>query len=151
MDILYTDTDQIRGCLFIEPQDLPDRLFNVTLLERELQLDLDSWLPAHASLVALDSTAGERSVANKIKSYVTYWVACYITVTLSLSFPQKIGDGKNSRELGADHVIVQDTLLARVATLRAELIADTGGVVPAPLKLVTTVDLAKDPVTSDGT
>ena len=150
MQILYTDTGQVRGCLFVEAEDLPDSLFNSTLLERELLLDLDNWLPDHATRVIADATLQEKRIANLIKSYVTYWLAEYLIPSLPVSLPQKIADGKNSRELGTDQEMLRASIASRVGALRQELMNLTGSQAVVRLQMFSAVGLAVDPVTSDG-
>ena len=150
MQILYTDTSQVRGCLFVEAEDLPDALFNSTLLERELLLDLDSWLPDHATRVAANTTTQEKRIANLIKSYVTYWLAEYLIPSLPVSLPQKVADGKNSRELGTDQEMLRVSITSRVGALRQELLSLTSSQVATRLRMFSAVGLAVDPVTSSG-
>lgn len=150
MDILYTTTDQIRGCIFTSADDLPDSLFQSTLLVRELTLDLDKWLPTHATLVADTTTPRATRIGNLIKSYATYWLAFTLVDTLPVSLPKTIGDGKVTREVTPDSVTLRETILGRLSNIKAEINQLVSGTVTTTLYPWRISPQAVDPVTYDG-
>lgn len=150
MDILYTTTDQVRGCLFTSVDDLPDSLFNSTLLVRELTLDLDKWLPTHATLVVDTSTSSATRISNLIKSYATYWLAFTLADTLPVSLPKTIGDGKVTREVIPDAVTLRESILARLSSIKAEIRQLVSGTSSSAMYPWSISPQAVDPVTYDG-
>ena len=146
MDILYTDTDQIRSCLLLDEDDLPDSLFSQELYERELSVHLDSWLPDHATLVADTSTATAKRISYSLQNYCAYWGAAKVASTLVVSVPEQISDGKNMHKRGTDFVALMDKMMAGMGEARMTITAAVSGSLPA-FPMFGVAGLAVDPVT----
>lgn len=124
-DILYTDTDRIRGALMLGAEDLPDNRFHVEMLEEALAADLDEWLPTHGAIAYLGATAEQRSVAAALRIYSTYWLALQCAQLAPLAIPSDVADGKNAikRDPKAEAALerVQGHLLAARRKLEKEV------------------------------
>jgi hypothetical protein len=150
MDILYTDTDQIRGVLFLAPEDLSDAVFNEQLLERELRSDLDSWLDDHNARIQDRSDAIAARVSDLISSYCTYWCATRVLAVSQISVPQQVGDGKNTLKRGSAFEDAKSAIAGMLGQTKAkiqELISGSSTVVTAQISIVGS---AIDPVTYSG-
>lgn len=147
MDILYTDTDQIRSCLLLPEEDLPESVFSQDLYERELTLHLDDWLPDHSSLVTTTTTAVDKRISYAIQNYCAYWCAYKVAGTLAVSIPQQVSDGKNMLQRGTDYLQLMSAMMAGMGEARAVINAGLGTTVPTRVSQMTAVGLAVDPVT----
>jgi len=154
-EILYTDTDQIRSVLGVDSSDISDQALLDRNLDKELRLDLLSWLPTHAALyavgVATDASETARSTSDAITLYCTYYCAVLSAQSLKFSAPQQVGDGKNtlSRFPTMDWDKLIRDLSGRAAYYKgivSDLTAQTATV--ASITLFSGVALAVDPVTS---
>lgn len=146
MDILYTDTAQIRSCLLLDEDDLPDTLFSQDLYERELSLHLDTWLPDHATRVSDTSTAASKRVSYALQNYCAYWAAAKVAGTLVVSVPEQISDGKNMHKRGTDYLALMDKMMSGMGEARiiiTEIVSGTSTSYP----LFGVAGLAVDPVT----
>jgi len=98
--IIYTDTDQIRSVLGVDDQDLSDPQITDRNLEKELRLDLLSWVPTHAASYELgisgSATDAEQSIADSLNLYCTYFCTILVIKSLQLSAPKSVSDGKNA-------------------------------------------------------
>ena len=151
MDILYTDTDQIRGALMLAPEDLPDNLFNQDLLERELLLSFDEWLPTHSTIIANNTTAEARRLAALVRSYTTYWCAYRALITFVVALPQQVSDGKNMRQIGSDLTGLREAIAGSMLAAQKTILLALGSTAAASsIAQLTLVDSALDPVTYDG-
>lgn len=142
MDILYTDTDQVRSCLLLAEEDLPDTLFSQDLYERELTLHLSVWLPDHA---ALSST--NRNISYALQNYCAYWAAYKVAGTLAISVPQQVSDGKNMLQRSPDFVALMTAMMAGMGDARATITAELGGAATSTVTQFSVAGLAVDPVT----
>lgn len=119
----YTSTEAIRGCLGLDASDLPDAYLVDSKVDLELTLDLDGWLPSHASLYAAGTaggaTAAAKAIADRIKLYAQ-WFGAYEMARRPLAFPQIVTDGKAQ----FDRFKVD---LERLAALAAEKMAQHKG------------------------
>lgn len=89
--ILYTDTNQIRSMLGLSEKDMSDAQITSRAIEKELSIDLASWVPTHLSVM---TTAGD--LADSLQLYCTYFCAVLTVSGVKLAAPQAISDGKNS-------------------------------------------------------
>ena len=151
MDILYTDTDQIRGALFIAPEDLREEVFNGTLLERELKSDLDDWLPDHMTLIQDRSTSVGEQVSDLIVTYSTYWCANRVAAVAQIAVPQQIGDGKNTLKRGNDFENVVAAVRVILGATKSKIQTLLGGTATVATSQISIVGSAIDPVTYSGT
>jgi hypothetical protein len=147
MDILYTDTDQIRSCLLLPEEDLPESVFSQDLYERELTLHLDDWVPDHSSLVATTTTPADRRISFAIQNYCAYWCAYKVAGTLAVSIPQQISDGKNMLQRGTDYLQLMSAMMSGMSEARAIITAGLGSTTATRVSQVSVVGLAVDPVT----
>ena len=54
----YTGTDAIRAAIGVSDNDIPDKLLVDQRLDLELTVDLDLWVPTHATLMPPGSQPG---------------------------------------------------------------------------------------------
>jgi hypothetical protein len=98
--LLYTDTDRIRSVLGVDAEDISDAQITDRNLEKELRIDLLSWIPTYAALVTTGTTAGAtdsaQSIADAITLYCTYYCSVLVVKSVQLSAPQSVSDGKNT-------------------------------------------------------
>lgn len=98
--ILYTDTDRVRSVLGVDEKDVSDSSITARDLEKELRLDLLSWMPAHSTLHGTGSSSAasdtEQSLADAITLFSTYYCAVLVVKSLQLAAPQTVSDGKNT-------------------------------------------------------
>lgn len=153
--ILYTDTDQIRSVIGVDESDVSDKSLIDRNLDKELRLDLISWLPTHAALyaagAATDASEASRSISDSITLYCTYYCAVQAANSLRMSAPQQVSDGKNSltRFQTIDWNQIIKELSSRAAYYKgiiSDLTAQTLSV--TSITLFAGVGLAVDPVTS---
>lgn len=147
MDILYTDTDQVRSCLLLPEEDLPESVFNQDLYERELTLHLDEWLPSHATLVTSTSTPSGKRISYALQNYCAYWCAYKVAGTLAVSIPQQVSDGKNMLQRGTDYLMLMNAMTAGMGEARAIITSALGTSTTNRVSQLTAVGLAVDPVT----
>lgn len=143
--ILCTDTDQVRSSMLLAAEDLPDGLFNTQLWERQLKQDLVVWFPTYADYLPVDE---DTAIGSYLASYCTYWCAYQAALTLTVSLPEEIGDGKNVRKLAPNNEALLETLRANLTLAKRNLMAELGIVVSTTPKFMTSVGLAVDPVTN---
>lgn len=147
MDILYTDTDQVRSCLLLPEEDLPESLFNQDLYERELSIHLDDWLPDHASLISSTSTPSGRRISYALQNYCAYWCAFKVANTLAVSIPQQVSDGKNMQQRGTDYTLLMGAMMAGMGESRAIISYGLGLISTTTRSPLVAAGLAVDPVT----
>jgi len=150
IEVLYTDTDQIRGALQITEEDLGDERFNQGILELDLTLDLDAWAPTHATIYATGlgtPTASQLNQFNLLRAYSAYFCAYQTLQTGALSMPQNISDGKNTIERPQDRAGLRDFIAGRLATYKSRLTELLTGSVPSYVGQFLGVGSNYDPVT----
>jgi hypothetical protein len=150
IEVLYTDTDRIREALQITVEDLSDDRFNKGALELDLLLDLDDWLPTHATIYADGlgtPTQAQLKQFNLLVAYSTYFCADQTLHTGPLSLPRSIGDGKNAIERLDDRQALVDFLAGRMAKYKNMLIEAVTGAAVARGGHLIGVGSAYDPVT----
>jgi hypothetical protein len=150
MDILYTNTSEIRSCMLLAEEDLDDTLFDVGMYERELTLHLDSWLPDHATRVTQVTPAAALTVANALKNYCAYWCALKAARTLSVSLPRQISDGKNTDQREPDFEGLLAALSSSLAQARQIIESTVNSRPSVSVKQFTAVGLGVDPVVGSG-
>jgi hypothetical protein len=98
----FTDTDKIRSVLGLSEKDSPDSRLVVRDLEKELNLDLSSWISGIQTIVdsvSYGSTIpAELNIVDAIGLYSTYFCAKLVIPSLQMSAIQSISDGKNSMD-----------------------------------------------------
>lgn len=152
--LLYTDTDQIRSVLQLTEQDMPDTGFNEEFSGRELTLDLESWIPTHATVisasVAPGATAAEIYRGQVLIAYCTYFCAYQVLMTAPISIPQNISDGKNAVQRFSPEGFpnLHDYVSGRLVKYRTELLDSINNTVTAPFtKMFVRAGSAYNPVT----
>ena len=94
----YTGTDAIRAAIGVSDNDIPDKLLVDQRLDLELTVDLDLWVPTHATLyaagIATGAAAEDRLKANYISLYAQWFCAAQVASNMKLALPQSISDGK---------------------------------------------------------
>lgn len=147
LPIWYTTTDQIRSALGLTPEDVADEQIISRGLDKELGIDLTSWLPTHATVYA---NGGDTS--NALQMYCMYYCCGMMIPALKLATPKDISDGKNSvsRFDPVDFDKIQAQMQDRQLYYKRFLLdALSAGSSPAVhVSLFKAVGLATDPVTN---
>jgi len=153
--ILYTTTDKIRSALGVDERDMSDSQITDRDPDKELRLDLTSWVPTHSTIyaagTAADSTETEQILADALTLYSTYFCALISLTALKLAAPQAVSDGKNTlnRFATIDWQKLEMDLRSRMANYQKailDLTAQTQEV--TSVVLFSAVGLATDPVTT---
>ena len=152
--IIYTDTDRIRSVLGVDDKDIKDNQVTDRDLEKELRLDLLSWVSNHAALYTTGTTGTptepQKSVADALTLYSTYFCAILVVKSLQLAAPQAIADGKNSlsRFAAMDWQGMSAHLKERAAFYKTFIQDATATNAVTVYTAFAGVGLAVDPVTS---
>jgi hypothetical protein len=90
----YTTTDAVRGYLGMDAEDIPEALLLAQDLGEQILVDLDEWLPTHATVYA-DRLAGDDQ-AKRFRWLKQYsgWYGAWLLANAPLAFIQKFTDGK---------------------------------------------------------
>jgi hypothetical protein len=117
----YTTTANIRAAIGVDDNDLPDAQIVNSQVDVELTIDLDSWLPDHATIYT-DGTTGsptaeEVTSKNYLIMYAMYAGACLVLDGRQLQYPFLFKDGK--AELRRFDGISLDKILAALREKRA--------------------------------
>lgn len=152
--ISYTDTDRIRSVLGIDEEDVSDDQIANRDLEKELRLDLLTWVSTHATVYdagqVSNATETEQSAADALVLYCTYFCAVLVAKSLQLSAPQQISDGKNamSRFATIDWPGIMDHLWERREFYKAALQGALSTTTVRTYSPFSGVGLGTDPVTA---
>ena len=112
----YTDTDRVRAALGVDAVDVSDDVLVDMMLAEELTLDLEEWLPTHATLAGASSTA--------LQLYAASFCALSALDGRELLYPYLFKDGKaETRRFQIDLQKLKEDLAARVAKWKAKLVA----------------------------
>lgn len=98
--LLYTSCEAIRGCLGIDANDCPDRVMLDSNLALEIEIDLDVWLPTHATIFNAygpASTADQRKQGSLLVLFCQWYGASLLARRPHLVL-QVMADGKNRGE-----------------------------------------------------
>lgn len=156
LQILYTDTDQIRSTLGVSHKDMSDERLTVRLLEKELLLDLISWVSNHATLEDAvnmgTATEVELQLVDSIQLYSTYFCARLVIPSLQMATLQSVSDGKNSSERfsNVDWDKLYERLSERMAFYKKFIIDNNSGLTstsPFTFKPFSIASSAYNPVT----
>jgi len=148
----YTTTDAVRGCLGVDANDVPDRYMLDSQVDLELSLDLDGWLPTHATLFTAGTTgtpsAAAKAIADRIKLYAQWFVALEFA-NRPFAVPYITTDGKAQIDrFKIDLKDVAALAASKVAKYKGELSEADGGAAIAPYANYVSVAVpGTDPVT----
>lgn len=122
---VYTTTEAVRGCLGVDANDVRDAYMLDSQLALELTLDLNGWLPTHATLYSSGTTgtptAAQAAIANRIKLYAQ-WFCALEMANRPLTVPQITTDGKAQIDrFKVDLARVAELAAAKVARYKGEL------------------------------
>lgn len=110
----YTDSDKVRAALGVDSVDVGDDVLVDMMLAEELTLDLDGWLPGHASLTGNSLTA--------LNLYAASFCALSALDGRELLYPYLFKDGKaETRRFQVDLQKLKSDLAARVAKWKAKI------------------------------
>lgn len=150
----YTNTDAVRGSLGIDRHDCPDAYFSDSDLEKELIVDLDDWIPTHATVYEDGKPSAATVEAKKSKTLLelySQWFCAYEMASRPLTFLKAVSDGKNqAKRYDLDLAEVKKAAADKKAHYRALLdeavnsITDTSA---TPTSLLSVSELAEDPIT----
>ena len=152
--ILYTDTDQVRSVFGVDSKDMPDATITGRNPEKELRLDLASWLPTHGTIynAGMEAAATDEEVqlSDALNLYSTYFCCDLVVGSVQMAAPQAVSDGKNSmnRFTPMDWQRIEDRIKGKLATYKQLLQELTSASVEsAGFAMFSGVGLALDPVT----
>lgn len=98
--ILYTDTDQIRATVGVTEFDVKDVAIVSSMVGDDLLLDLNSWVPTHATIKSEGEgstpTADQAKKYLLLKQYSRLFCAAALLKTAVLGVAAQVSDGKNS-------------------------------------------------------
>lgn len=153
-NILYTTTDQVRTALLVSPSDLSDEQLVDRNLDFELVLDLDEWLPTHATIWQEgndDARTGAQFKRSRLLAmYCQYRSAAWVMESWALGFAEEVTDGKNKMQRFGDGLEeMLEKLRAKADKLKGLLAADAEVALPAAFAdFLTGVEPAIDVVTT---
>lgn len=133
----YTGTDAIRGALGLTDNEVTDAMLVDQRLDLELSVDLELWVPTHASVytagIAYGATPTEVLKANYLLLYAQWFCALHVTKFMRLAIPQMVGDGKAEmrRFQAFDLDQLEATANSRAIYYKSLLYAATGGAAAA--------------------
>lgn len=140
----YTDSSQIRATLGIDEEDISDEDMLARNLDKELNLDLFSWLPNHESI------AFTSEQEDALQLYATYFCAALVADSLKMAAPQSVSDGKNQLNRfseASDWEKLKASLWSRAATYKKFLVDALGTPSVKTIKMFSGVAASYDPVT----
>lgn len=147
IDILYTDTDRVRGALMVGAEDIPDSRFHAESLEEDLLNHLEEWLPTHGAVAFLGSTADQRAIAAAVRSYCTHWIALQCLQLAPLAVPSDVADGKNAVKRDTKAEAAMERVQGGLLAARRKLEKEVNGVTLSTGSLFVRDTPAYDPVT----
>lgn len=128
----YTTTDAVRGAIGLTPSDIPDSSLIDQQLALELEADLASWLPTHATIYAagLDAgaTATQKLNTAYIQLYSQWFCASMLVAQMTLGIPMRVSDGKTEMQRfpSLDLEALMERVAARSALYKARLAESEG-------------------------
>jgi len=152
----YTTTQAIRASLGMDDADCPDAMMTDSRLDLELRVDLDSWLPTHATLYADGEAGGATAAEQALKDYLllyAQWFCAHEMAERFLLAPQIVSDGKSqiNRFPRIELEQVADRASSRRAKYRALLDEAVNGAEPSTAQtssLLVVSTPTYDPVTN---
>lgn len=100
VSVLYTDSDRVRAALGLDDADIADTEITESSLEEELIVDLDSWVPTHAAIIAAAdapaATDSQKALGRLMRLYCQFKGA-YLLAGQAYRILQKVTDGKNQQ------------------------------------------------------
>lgn len=98
--VLYTTIAAIRATVGITAQDVTDAQINDRAPGVELEIDLGTWLPTHATIAsegqAQQATPTQKSKWNLLLMYAQYFSAAILLESQLYLIPMSVSDGTNS-------------------------------------------------------
>lgn len=151
---IYTTTEAVRACLGLDLNDCDDSVMLDSLLDIELNVNLNSWLPAHATLFAAGGLTGatdpQKYTRSLIILFAQWWCAKEIAAR-RLLVPQVNTDGKASlSRFKIDLIEAESKAASRAAAYQNALVEDQGStpVTVGSLSLVLAAQPSVDPITA---
>lgn len=132
----YTSTDAVRGAVGLTDNELLDETLVDQKLDTELEVDLQQWVPTHATIFAEGTTGTPTSEqtlkASYLQLYAQWYVASQILSVMALAIPQMISDGQNEmrRFQQADLEALSTTAGVKAAFYK-KLLSDATGIAAA--------------------
>lgn len=126
----YTTTEAVRACLGVDRSDCPDSVMTDSLLDIELDHELESFLPDHAARFATGAAAGapapEKRTSDLIRLFAQ-WFCAWEVASRKLLVPQLASDGKTRLDrFDMDLNEVASAAASRVSKYRGQLQASVG-------------------------
>ena len=115
VQILYTDTDAIRGVIGLEEADIPDAIITSRNLDIEMSMALDTLYPLHAS-------AFDEPTENLLKIWSQYYGA-YQMVTIGLLAIMQAGSANQDdmKRFDIDWKALADRIKEKIVDIEKEL------------------------------
>lgn len=148
----YTSTDAIIGSLGVDKEDCPEEIIVNSKLELELTVDLDVWLPDHATLFDDGNASGADATATLHKNWLVLyaqWFCAHELASRFLLFPQIVSDGKNqiNRFSNVDLNAVKGLAASRMAKYKTALDEAINTTATATMPVMKVIIPDYDPVT----
>ena len=93
----YTNSDAVRGAIGLTDNEVTDGMLADQNIDKALTLDLDEWLPTHATIyadgISGTPTADQVTQWSLLQLYSMWWCACR-AAKMVLAIPEKITDSK---------------------------------------------------------
>jgi len=149
----YTTAEAIRGSIGVDTEDCPDNLIVDSNLELEIEVDLDGWLPTHATIFSEGNEAAATITQKLYKNYLVLyaqWFGAYEMASRFLLVPQIVSDGKNqiNRFANVELEKVKLEAAARMAKYRGLLDEAINGGETASIPVLLRSAPGYDPVTN---
>lgn len=151
--VLYTTTDQIRSMLGLTVEDMSDVQITDRSLDKELSLDLASWISTHATIYSTgrgpSATTIQSSQSDALQLYCAYYCAYLVAISMQMAAPQAISDGKNavSRFSTIDWAGIQNRIQERLAFYKKFLQTSISATAATRPAMFSVANLTTDPVT----
>lgn len=145
VEIGYTNSEILRSVLGITEEDLDDAQLLARGLDKELNIDLMSWLPTAGDLIYI----GTPEQIDSIGLYANYFCAYLASQSLRMAATQKITDGANAldRFANVDWDAMQAQLKERSTFYKKFLLDSIGTIASTGVKRFSIVGSGYDPVT----
>lgn len=152
----YTNSDAVRSSLGMDAGDCPDRNFEDSNMDMQLEADLNTWVPTHATIdsegVQTGASAAQIAKRNYLILYSQFFCA-YQIAKRPMQFIRLHGDGKS--QMARFETAFKEVAPAALAEMEKykNLLSNavSGGTgYSTSLKVVGISTPAVDPVTGDG-
>ncbi len=140
----YTTAAAIRACIGLDETDIPDSLIEAAGFGEDLLIDLETWLPTHATVFA-----GQDAATRHLQRYCA-WFGALQLAQMPLAMLQRYTDGKvEAVRFNVDMKAVAAQASQKVESYRA-LLKNTPVTAPTSSSILGVSTPSYDPVTGAG-